>query len=168
MIARDDLTLRAATDADVSALIALLKEAFAEQATLAPPSGALAETDEKMRAVMRTAGVLLAETDSSIAGCVFFAREDDALYLFRLAVRPAYRRRGIARALLDACEEIAHLRGIERMRLSVRLALPRQHAYYERRGYHVVSYRIHPGFTAPTYATLEKSLSAQQATSNEQ
>ncbi len=151
-------TLRVATDADVPTITALLKEAFAEQATLAPPSGALSETDEKVREVMRAAGVLLAVVDGAIVGCVFHEIAGDALYLFRLAVLPAYRRRGIARALLDAGEEIAGLRGIARTRLGVRLALPVQRAWYERRGYRVVSFHAHPGFTAPTSAVLEKDL----------
>jgi len=152
----DGFLLRTAMDADVPAITQLLKAAFAEQATLAPPSGALSETDAKVREVMRTAGVLLAEVDRTIAGCVFHATEDRALYLFRLAVLPAFRCRGIARALLDACEEIACLRRLDGTRLSVRLALPRQRAYYERLGYVVVAYGTHPGFTTPTSAKLEK------------
>lgn len=152
----DGFRLRAATDADVPAITQLLKAAFAEQATLAPPSGALSETDAKVREVMGTASVLLAEVDRTIAGCVFHATEERALYLFRLAVLPAFRCRGIARALLDACEEIARLRRLDGTRLSVRLALPRQRAYYERLGYVVVAYGTHPGFTTPTSAKLEK------------
>jgi len=156
----DGLTLRTAMDADVPAITALLKAAFAEQATLVPPSGALSETDEKVRGVMRAAGVLLAVTSDRVVGCIFYETEGSALYLFRLAVLPAYRRRGIAGALLDAGEEIARLRGIAYTRLGVRLALPVQRASYERRGYHVVSYNAHLGFTEPTSAMLEKDLVA--------
>ncbi len=158
--------LRPATDTDVSALTRLLKEAFAEQAALSPPSGALTETDTKVRDAMETAGVFVAvvregngEADGeTLVGCVFHAVERDALYLFRLAVRPTYRRRGIAAALLDACETTARDLGLRRTRLSVRLTLPRQQAYYERRGYRVVAFGTHPGFSRPTYATLEKSV----------
>ena len=152
----DRFRLRAATDTDVPAITQLLKAAFAEQVTLAPPSGALSETDAKVREVMNTAGVLLAEVDRTIAGCVFHATENRALYLFRLAVLPAFRCRGIARALLDACEEIARTRHLDSTRLSVRLALPRQRAYYERVGYAAISFGTHPGFTTPTSVTLEK------------
>lgn len=159
--------LRPATDADVPALTRLLKEAFAEQATLKPPSGALSETDAKVREVMETAGVLVAVVrephGDEIAGCVFHATEGDALYLFRLAVRPAYRRRGIAAALLDACEATARDLGLPRTRLSVRLALPRQRAAYERRGYRAVSYGTHPGFSQPTSVSLEKPVGAGDA-----
>lgn len=152
--------LRPATDADVPALTRLLKEAFAEQATLSPPSGALSETDAKVREVMETAGVIVAVIGEELTGCVFHATEGDALYLFRLAVRPAYRRRGIAAALLDECERLAHTLGLPRTRLSVRLALPRQRAAYERRGYRAVSYGTHPGFSQPTSVSLEKSVDA--------
>ncbi len=73
----EGFTLRAATDADVPAITALLKAAFAEQATLLPPSGALSETDEKVREVMRVADVLLAVSDGTIVGCVFHETEGD-------------------------------------------------------------------------------------------
>lgn len=154
----DDFVLRPATDDDVPALTRLLREAFAEQGTLAPPSGALAETDAKVRRIMETAGVRVATVDDALAGCVFHAVEGDALYLFRLAVRPAYRRRGIALALLCACERMACDLGLPHTRLSVRLSLPRQQAYYERHGYRVVAFGTHASFAQPTYATLEKDV----------
>lgn len=152
----DNLALRPATDEDVSALTRLLREAFAEQSALSPPSGALTETDAKVRGVMETAGVFVAMAGEEVAGCVFHAVEGRALYLFRLAVRPAYRRRGIAAALLDECERLARELGLPRTRLSVRLSLPRQQAYYERHGYRIVRFGTHPGFSQPTFATLEK------------
>lgn len=151
--------IRAATDADVPALVAVLKAALAEQATLDPPSGALKETDARVRAVLQSgARASVAVVEGKIIGCLFHAPENDALYLFRLAVLPAYRRGGIARALLDHGEALARQQGLPKTRLSVRLALPRQRAWYERRGYAFVAHGTHAGHTAPTSATLEKSL----------
>ena len=41
---------------------------------------------------------------------------------------------------------------------SVRLALPRQRAYYERMGYRFLAYGTHAGFTEPTFATFTKDV----------
>jgi hypothetical protein len=40
----------------------------------------------------------------------------------------------------------------------VRLALPRQRAYYERLGYRAIHVLTHAGYTEPTYLMLEKQL----------
>jgi len=153
-----DLTIREATEADVPTLVTVLRSAFAEQATLAPPSGALSETEESVLGLMRTARVALALVDDVIAGCQFFEPKGDHLYLFRLAVLPAYRQHGIGRTLIDYAEEQARAMGLPRTRFSVRLALPRQRAYYERMGYRFLEYGTHAGFTEPTFATLTKDL----------
>ncbi|MCA1667557.1 MAG: GNAT family N-acetyltransferase [Thermomicrobia bacterium] len=153
-----DVTIREATDADVPAVVAVLRAAFAEQANLAPPSGALSETEESVRGLMRTARVALAVVDGAIAGCQFFEPKGDYLYLFRLAVLPEYRQHGVGGALIAYAEEQARVIGLLRTQFSVRLALPRQRAYYERLGYHFVAYGTHAGFAAPTSATLEKEI----------
>lgn len=153
-----NFSIREATDADVPALVAVLRAAFAEQATLAPPSGALSETGESVRGLMRTARVALAIVDRTIVGCQFFEPKGDHLYLFRLAVLPGYRRHGIGAALIAYAEEQARAMGLSRAQFSVRLALPRQRAYYERMGYRFVAHGTHAGFAEPTFATLAKSL----------
>lgn len=153
-----DVTIREATDADVPTLVTVLRTAFAEQATLAPPSGALSETEESVRGLMRTARVALAVVDGTIAGCQFFEPKNDHLYLFRLAVLPEYRQHGIGGALIAYAEKQAHRLCLPRTQFSVRLALPRQRAYYERMGYRFLAYGTHVGFTAPTFATLTKEV----------
>ena len=150
--------IREATDADAPALVRVLHGAFAEQATLAPPSGALSETDESVRGLMQTARVAIADVDGAVVACQFFEPKGDHLYLFRLAVLPAYRQHGIGGALIAYAEEQARAMGLRRTQFSVRLALPRQRAYYERLGYAFVEYGTHPGFSEPTSATLTKDL----------
>ena len=154
----DALTIREATDADVPALVAVLRAAFAEQRDLAPPSSALGETEESVRGLMHTARVALAVVDGRIVGSQFFEPKDDYLYLFRLAVLPDHRQRGIGQALIRYAEEQARALGLPRTQFSVRLALPRQRAMYERMGYRFVEYGTHSGFSAPTFATLTKDL----------
>lgn len=152
------VTIREATDDDVPTIVAILREAFAEQADLAPPSGALSETEESVLRLMEKARVALAALDGRIVGCQFFEPKSNYLYLFRLAVLPAYRKHGIGSALIAYAEEQARAMGFLRTQFSVRLALPRQRAYYERLGYRFREYGTHSGFTEPTFATLSKDL----------
>jgi GNAT superfamily N-acetyltransferase len=107
---------------------------------------------------MRNARAVMAYVDQAIAGCVFYAAVGAYVDLFRLAVLPAYRRRGVGRALVEAVESGALGLGITRVRLGVRVALPRNRAYYERLGYRFVEARSHAGYTEPTYVILEKIL----------
>ncbi len=152
----DDFTIREATDADVAAIVGVLRTAFAEQANLAPPSGALNETEASVRGLMATARIALAVKDGVVVGCQFFEPKEDHLYLFRLAVLPEYRQHGVGGALIAYAEAQARLMGLPRTQFSVRLALPRQRAYYERIGYRFIAFGTHAGFNAPTSATLEK------------
>ena len=96
-----------------------------------------------MRGLMRTARVAVADVDGEVVACQFFEPKGDYLYLFRLAVLPTYRQHGIGGALIAYAEEQARAMGLPRTQFSVRLALPRQRAYYERMGYHVRRVR-HP------------------------
>jgi predicted N-acetyltransferase YhbS len=156
----NDIILREATDDDIPALVAVLKAAFEEyRGRLDPPSGAHAETAAKVRAVLRTAHAVLALAGDQVVGCVFYTPVGDHVDLFRLAVLPAQRRRGIAGALIANVEARAHELGLARVQLGVRVALPGNRAYYERLGYRFVEARAHAGYAEPTFVILEKNLS---------
>jgi ribosomal protein S18 acetylase RimI-like enzyme len=107
---------------------------------------------------MQTGSWLIAECDRVAAGCVFYEARMDFMYLGRLAVLPHYRGRGIANALIAQVETLAYQGGLHHVRLGVRVALPALRATYERRGYRVIEYHTHQGFTEPTYVMLDKPL----------
>jgi ribosomal protein S18 acetylase RimI-like enzyme len=154
-----DITLRETTDADIPALVAVLKEAFEEyRGRLDPPSGAHTETVAKIHHVLRTAHAVLALLGDDIVGCVFYARSGDHMDLFRLAVLPAHRRRGIAGALIAYVEARTRELELSRVQLGVRVALTSNRAYYERRGYRFIEERRHAGYAEPTFVILEKIL----------
>jgi GNAT superfamily N-acetyltransferase len=76
----------------------------------------------------RNGGVLMAEADGGIAGfiCVVTTMgpgspDDPATFAWvhDIFVRPAYRRRGIARALMAAAEDFVRSRGARELRLGV-------------------------------------------------
>ncbi len=152
-----DWLLQEASEADTETIAAVIRAAFEEyRGRLDPPSGALAETAETVREKLRAAQAVLAFAGGVPVGCVFFRPEEGRLYLFRLAVLPGHRGRGLGRALLAHVEDRARALGLPRVRLGVRAALARQIAFYEGLGYRRVGDGTHPGYAGPTYLLLER------------
>ena len=60
---------------------------------------------------------------------------DDQAYLCNIAVDPSFRRQGVARRMLAACETLAEERGFERFYLHVRLGDEAARALYDSSGY---------------------------------
>jgi predicted N-acetyltransferase YhbS len=153
------LLLREATDDDVPTIVALIHAAFKEyDGAIDPPSGAHKESAEKIRQKLATDRAVLAHEDGRAVACVLYRDEGDHMYFGRLAVLPEYRNRGIAGALIDYVEARARERGLPRVRLGVRLALPRLRARYERQGYRLIEERRHEGYAETTYLIMEKVL----------
>ena len=152
------ITLRPATAADVAILAALIRTAFAEQAGLEPPSGAVSETTESLQQRLALGGAFVAELNGALVGCVCYETHPEHLKFGRLAVLPEYRSFGIGRRLIDAVENLARAEGKPRVQCGVRVALTENQAWYERLGYHFVSAHSHAGFSEPTWVTLEKDM----------
>lgn len=154
------LTLRDATLADAPLMTELIKAAFEDQrGKMMPPSGAHNETPEKVRAKLQEGGGIIAYIDAAAAGCVvYYPEAKDQMYLGRLAVLPTYRQHGVGQALVAAVENKAQMKGYARMSLSVRVALPRNRAFFERLGYSVTGYESHEGYSEPTFMHMIKLL----------
>lgn len=60
---------------------------------------------------------------------------DSEAYLANIAVDPLFRRKGFARSILAACENLAQDRGFERLYLHVRLGDEAARTLYESSGY---------------------------------
>lgn len=95
-----EVDLRPATPDDVDALLALWAVAAENDARPADTADAVA------RLLARDAGAcLVAELDGRLIGSVIAGWDGWRAHLYRLAVDPAVRRRGIARRLIDAAED---------------------------------------------------------------
>jgi ribosomal protein S18 acetylase RimI-like enzyme len=96
---RVDFVLRAAAPADAGDLVALWQEA-AENSRRPP------DTAEAVAALLGRdpEAVILAEHDGVLIGSVIAGWDGWRYHLYRLAVRPGWRRRGVGAALLSAAE----------------------------------------------------------------
>lgn len=145
--------------ADAEAAAALIREAFAAQSVATdPPSSALRETTESLAAHLAENGGAAVAADGRLVALVLRAERDGGLYVGRLAVAPSWRGRGLARALIDAAEAHARQRGLPRLHLRVRLALDENRRFFEASGFRATSEGAHPGYSAPTFAVMEKAL----------
>lgn len=153
------LQIRAARPDEAEAIVALIQRAFGQyRGKLRPESGALQETPETIREVMKSGTILLAERGGRILGCVSVRPKDGFAYAGRLAVEPMERGIGVGRALLAAAEALARQMGLRRLRVDVRLKLRDNRAFFRALGFVEGAERCHPGFRQPTYVELEKTL----------
>jgi GNAT superfamily N-acetyltransferase len=153
------IRIRPLTIGDAAAAASLVRAAFAAQSRATdPPSGALGETTASVSAKLAEGGGAGAAADGALVGVALWAEKDGALHIGRVSVLPAWRGRGIARALLTAAEAEARRRGLERMTLRVRLALGENQRLFAGFGFAPVGQGAHPGYAQPTFLVMEKRL----------
>ena len=153
-----DYALSRLTDAArLPELYALVQAVFGALA-IDPPSSVLKETQADFAARLKDETCFIVEADGQLIASIFCALDGDALYVGRLAVAPAYRRRGIANALMEAAKDEARRRGAKRITLGARISLPGNVALFHSHGFVIVRETCHPGFTTPTSYDMELSL----------
>jgi ribosomal protein S18 acetylase RimI-like enzyme len=106
--------LRAATAADIDGILEMWQEA-AENSTRPP------DTREAVTALLGhdPDAVILAEHDGELIGSVIAGWDGWHCHLYRLAVRPSWRRRGVASALLAVAEDRFRALGAARVNAMV-------------------------------------------------
>lgn len=140
----DSLTFRAATEADIPALVELVTAAYRGDASRA---GWTTEADmldgqridpEVLGAdILRPRSVvLLTERDGALLACAHVAEEDGAGYFGMFAVRPELQGGGVGKALLAEAERrVREDWRLPAMRMTVIDIRDSLIAFYQRRGY---------------------------------
>lgn len=158
-VARDQMSdpfvvSRLADTRRAAELLALARGAFGEL-EIDPPSSVLKETVADFARRLKSETCLAIEAGGSIVASVFCIRQGDALYIGRLAVAPAWRRRGLASLLIDAAKAEARGTGVKRMTLRTRNSLAGNIALFRRHGFTIVAEETHAGYSAPTQYAME-------------
>ena len=139
-----ELVFRAAGEADIDAIVALVTSAYRGDASRA---GWTTEADfldgsridpQVLRADLARprSRVLLAEADGRLLACAHVAAEDGAGYFGMFSVAPGLQGGGIGKQVLAECERIAGEEWrLPTMRMTVIDIRDSLIAFYERRGY---------------------------------
>jgi ribosomal protein S18 acetylase RimI-like enzyme len=136
------VTVRSARTDEAHAVLSIMQVAFEEyRGRLDPPSGALSETIDDVRAAISHGGAFLAFSSDTAVGSARFRLSPGYVYAGRVAVLPAYRGKGVAGALMEAVEASARAHGVAEVRVGVRGSLPANRRLYEKLGYRVLSTR---------------------------
>jgi ribosomal protein S18 acetylase RimI-like enzyme len=131
--------VRAATPADLDALVALELRAFSGDRMSRP--------QYRRHLASPGAAVLVADVPGEGllgSALVFFRRGSTLARLYSIATAPAARGRGIGAGLLAAAERAARERGCRALRLEVRVDNTAAIALYERAGYRRIG--SYPGY----------------------
>ena len=127
--------IRLATPADVDAVARL------EEVCLGDDAWSRGLVEQGVAARLPTVTYLVAEADGVVVGHAVASLAGDDAELQRIAVDPAYRRRGLASDLLAAVEERAAADGADRLLLEVREDNTTATAFYGAQGFEEVGRR---------------------------
>lgn len=129
------IALTRATPADVPALLALQRAAYARNRTLlgVEPLPLLADYD----ALIRTQEVWLARDGNALLGAIMLEPRPDDLLLWSISISPAAQGRRLGHALLAATDTRARHLGLGTVRLYTGTVLTHLVGWYGRNGYAV-------------------------------
>ena len=146
---------------DWQGLLELLHSAYAYmEGRIDPPSSLLRMDATDLRAKARDEVLILALVGGRIVGCAFAHRREDCVYVGKLAVDAAVRRRGVGGRLLRAAERLAVECARRFVELETRIELTENHETFATLGFERVAESAHPGYDRPTSITMRKAVSS--------
>ena len=127
---RPEIILRLARTADASALAAMSRDFVEAGLAWRYVPGRIATLVGDAETT-----VLVATVDTGVQGFAAMQFGDEHAHLVLMCVRPAWRRRGIARRLLGWLTESARVAGVASIRLELRADNDSEHAFYRALGF---------------------------------
>jgi tRNA threonylcarbamoyladenosine biosynthesis protein TsaE len=131
-----DLVVSIASPQDAAAMVEVIHSAFGARPPVDPPSNAIDETAETLTASLRRGTGIFAQVGGRPAGVIVVLSGVDGVATFsRVSVHPDLQRHGIASAMVTAAEELAAIRGLQRVEVFIRAEFPEFLAFWQHRGF---------------------------------
>jgi tRNA threonylcarbamoyladenosine biosynthesis protein TsaE len=131
-----DLVVSIASPHDAAAMVEVIHSAFAARPPIDPPSSAIDETAETLAASLQHGAGIFARVGGRPAGVIVVLPGSDGVATFsRVSVHPDLQRHGIASAMVTAAEELAAIRGFQRVELFTRAEFPEFLGFWQHRGF---------------------------------
>ena len=138
-------------------LLGLLRGAFAYmESRIDPPSSLTRMGIDALRERAKDETMIIATEGTELIGCAFAAVREDCVYVGKLAVADTARRKGVARALLAAAEDLARQNQRQFLELQTRVELIENHKTFAALGFEKVAEAAHPGYNRPTSIIMRK------------
>ena len=117
-------------------MVEVIHSAFGARPPVDPPSTAIEETAETLAAALRGGSGIFAQVDGRPAGVILVLPSASGIARFtRVSVHPDLQRHGIASAMVAAAEELAAIRGFQRVEVFVRAEFPVFIDFWQHRGF---------------------------------
>lgn len=137
----------------------MILDAFAYmEGRVDPPSSAHRLTVGAMAGQAGSGMAWIIEDSGWPVACAFGMPTGDALYLGKIAVAEAHRRRGLSRRLVEEAAREARALGLARLELQSRIELTEIHAVFAAMGFVKTGETAHAGYDRPTSITMRRAL----------
>ncbi|MBO6579236.1 MAG: GNAT family N-acetyltransferase [Thalassospira sp.] len=145
--------INAPDDVPFERLVEILLAAFAFQDDIVdPPSSAKSVSVSELQwRFARDTLFVARDGNGNIIGQIWIEDVGKDAYLYKLSVDPAVKGAGIGKALVEAALAFARDRGKQHMRLSVRIELEDNIAFFKSRGFEIVGEGVHDGYDRTTF-----------------
>lgn len=144
---------------DLGPTLALIRQAFAYMAgRVDPPSSAERLDLGGLRGALDASELWVMEDLGQPVACVILTPQPDALYIGKLAVAGAMRRRGLARQLVSHARARARALGLNTLELQTRVELAENHTAFAALGFTETGRSAHEGFDRPTTITFRRAV----------
>ncbi len=151
---------------DAQALHRLLSQAFASMEGRIDPPSSMNQLDGADIVIrMASEDLVVAMAGERILGCLFGRVEGQDYLLGKIAVARPARRKGVARAMINAASDHANTLGLRALTLQSRVELTENHAAFHALGFEQTGTYAHPGFDRPTSIVFTRPLSPTPALS---
>ena len=144
---------------DWSGLHRLLTDCFSYMdGRIDPPSSLTRMTPDGLQQKAQDEVLVVVVHEDRLVAAGFLRDSADTIYLSKLAVEPAFRKKGILRSMIRIAEALAQERGKTHLELETRIELIENHRTFGALGFIKTGETSHDGYSRPTSVTMRKPI----------